>query len=74
MKNEVDEGGGELSLSTQCKRGFGCHQRVLMHACANAYAHKHTITEEGLMLSVKSLKRKERGRKLQKDERGRVFA
>lgn len=70
----MDEGGGELSHSSQCKRGFGCHQRVLMHACTNAYAHKHTITEEGLMLSVKSLKRKDRGRKLQKDARGRVFA
>lgn len=34
----------------------------------------HIITEEGPMLSVKSLKRTDRGRKLQKDERGRAFA
>ena len=72
MKNEVDEGGGELSSSSQCERGFGYHQRAPMHACTHThtYAHMHTITEVGLMLSVESVKRKDRGRKLQKDERG----
>lgn len=67
MKNEVDEGGGELSPSLQCERSFGSHQRAPMHAGTNAYAHMHAITEEGLMLSVLSLKRKDRERKLQKD-------
>lgn len=61
MKNELDKGGGELSLSSQCKGSVGCHQRVLMPACTNTCAHVHTITEEGLMLSVQSLKERTEG-------------